>query len=270
MSELTPGTRAGDDIGWSLDGSVLTLWLRRPDSLNAVSGAMLDDLADLVTGAVDTDARVIVLRAEGRGFCSGADLGGDAAAADSDDFAAKTATLDAGERLVTALTASPLPVVAVVQGPCAGIGVPIALAADLTLASDRAFFMLAFTKIGLMPDGGATALVAASVGRATALRMALLAERLTAEQAAAAGLIASVTPETDFAAQVDEIVARLATGPSRAYAETTGAINAATLGSLEAAFAIERARQIELLKAHDFAEGTAAFREKRDAVFTDR
>ncbi len=179
MTDLTPGTRSGDAVGWSLDNDVLTAWLRRGSTLNAVNTAMLDDLADIVEQASGTGAKVIALRAEGRGFCSGADIGGDAA----DAGPPPTDTIVAGERLVRALTTSPLPAVSAVQGPCAGIGVPIALAADITLASDQAFFMLAFTKIGLMPDGGASALVAASVGRATALRMALLAERITAAEA---------------------------------------------------------------------------------------
>ncbi len=170
MSELTPGTRSGDSVGWGVDHDVLTLWFRRGSTLNAVNTEMLADLADVAEKASETGARVIALRAEGRGFCSGADIGGDRVA--SAGAVPPTDTIVEGERLVRALTTSPLPVVSAVQGPCAGIGVPLALAADLTLASDQAFFMLAFTKIGLMPDGGASALVAASVGRATAMRMA--------------------------------------------------------------------------------------------------
>lgn len=267
MTELTPGTRSGDSVGWAVDHGVLTLWLRRGSVLNAINTEMLEDLADVVEQATDHGASVIALRAEGRGFCSGADIGGDPA---PDDGPPKTDTIVAGERLVRALTTSPLPVVSAVQGPCAGIGVPLALAADLTLASDQAFFMLAFTKIGLMPDGGASALVAAAVGRATALRMALLAERLTAEEAAARGLIASVSRADAFDAHVNDVLARLAAGPSVAYALTKRAVNDATLGSLDHAFTVELEGQAGLLAADDFVEGTAAFREKRAAVFTDR
>ncbi|WP_229054834.1 enoyl-CoA hydratase-related protein [Aeromicrobium sp. Leaf350] len=267
MTDLTPGTRSGDAVGSSLDHDVLTVWLRRGSTLNAVNTEMLDDLADVVEGAAETGARVIALRAEGRGFCSGADIGGDVSA---DDGPPATDTIVAGERLVRALTTSPLPVVSVVQGPCAGIGVPIALAADITLASDQAFFMLAFTKIGLMPDGGASALVAAAVGRATAMRMALLAERVTAEEAAALGLIASVSRADAFDAHVSDVLARLSNGPSVAYARTKAAVNDATLGSLDHAFAVELDGQAGLLAADDFTEGTTAFREKRAANFTDR
>ncbi|GAA1740213.1 enoyl-CoA hydratase-related protein [Aeromicrobium alkaliterrae] len=265
MSDLTPGTRTGDAVGSSLDHDVLTLWLRRGSSLNAVSADMLDDLADVVREAPSTGARVIAIRAEGRGFCSGADIGGD-----GDDGPPGTSTIEAGERLVRAVTTSPLPVVAAVQGPCAGIGVPIALAADITLASDQAFFMLAFTKIGLMPDGGATALVAASVGRATAMRMALLAERIPAGEAAGLGLITSVFRADEFDAQVHDVLSRLAAGPAAAYALTKSAVNDVTLGSLDHAFHVELDGQAGLLVAADFAEGTAAFREKRAANFSDR
>jgi enoyl-CoA hydratase len=268
MTTLTPGTRSGDAIGWAVDNDVLTLWLRRGASLNAVNTDMLDDLADVVEGAPETGARVVALRAEGRGFCSGADIGGPAAEAAGE--APGTETIVAGERLIRAMTTSPLPVVSAVQGPCAGIGVPIALAADLTLASDQAFFMLAFTKIGLMPDGGASALVAASVGRATAMRMALLAERIPADEAASLGMIATVHRGDGFDAHVNEVVARLAAGPQVAYARTKSAVNDATLGSLDHALAVELDGQAGLLRAADFTEGTAAFREKRAAVFTDR
>ncbi|MDF1704222.1 MAG: enoyl-CoA hydratase-related protein [Aeromicrobium sp.] len=267
MTDLTPGTRSGDSIGWAVDHGVLTLWLRRATTLNAIDGAMLEDLADVVEQATDHGASVIALRAEGRGFCSGADIGGDPTA---DDGPAKTDTIVAGERLVRAMTTSPLPVVSAVHGPCAGIGVPLALAADLTLASDQAFFMLAFTRIGLMPDGGATALVAAAVGRATAMRMALLAERITAADAAAQGLIASVSRADTFDAHVNDVLARLAAGPSVAYALTKQAVNDATLASLDHAFQVELEGQAGLLVAADFVEGTTAFREKRAAVFTDR
>lgn len=269
MTTLTPGPRSGEQIGSVLEGGVLTMWLRRPDSFNALTVPMVDDLVELVNGAADAGASVVVLRAEGRGFCSGADLQGDADD-DSPGGGANTHLIDAANDLVRAVRDCPLPVVSAVQGACAGVGVPIALGADLTIASSKAFFMLAFTKIGLMPDGGASALVAASVGRATAMRMALLAERLTADDAARAGLIAAVHDADDFEAAVDRVLATLSAGPVVAYARTKQAINAATLGTLEGAFALEREGQAALLDAADFAEGSAAFREKRDPVFTDR
>lgn len=265
MTTMTPGPRSGDQVGSTLSDGALTVWLRRPDSFNSLNTDVLADLTDMVAGAADAGASVIVLRGEGRGFCSGADL-----AASQEMSGDGTVLIDAANGLVQAIRDTPVPVVAAVHGACAGVGVPIALAADLTLASSRAFFMLAFSKIGLMPDGGASALVAASVGRATALRMALLAERLTADEAARMGLIAAVHDADTFESQVADVVATLAAGPAAAYRHTKRAINEATLGSLEGAFAHERRGQSELLAADDFAEGAAAFREKRDPVFRDR
>jgi enoyl-CoA hydratase len=145
----------------------------------------------------------------------------------------------------------------------------MALACDLVLASDKAFFMLAFTKIGLMPDGGASALIAAAIGRIGAMRMALLAERLPAVDALASGLITAVYPDDDFEAEVDKVVSGLLTGPAVAFAKTKHAINAATLTELEAALQRELEGQSVLLKSHDFREGATAFQQRRPPNFTD-
>ena len=261
------GTRSGEQLQVDLDDGACRIEINRPDSLNAVTADVLEDMADVVEDAgKDPDVRLIVLSGAGRAFCSGADIGSSGELSDNDGPAA---TLDGANRLVAAIRDVPRPVVSVVQGPCAGVGVSIAVSADLVLASSKAFFMLAFTKIGLMPDGGATALVAASAGRAKAMRMALLAERLTAEEAAAAGLVSHVFDADTFDADVDAVVATLRTGPMVGYARTKHAINAATLGSLDAAFALEREGQLGLLAAPDFAEGTAAFNEKRSPSFGD-
>ena len=156
------------------------------------------------------DVRVIVLSGAGRAFCSGADIGGGGELAEEGGPAA---TLDGASRLVAAVRDVPRPVVSVVQGPCAGVGVSVALSADLVLASSKAFFMLAFTKIGLMPDGGATALVAASMGRAKAMRMAMLAERLPADEAESLGLVSHVFDADTFDKDVEDVIAGLRIGP---------------------------------------------------------
>jgi enoyl-CoA hydratase len=163
----------------------------------------------------------------------------------------------------------PQPVVAVVQGPAAGVGASLALACDVVLASEKAFFMLAFTKIGLMPDGGASALIAASVGRHRAMRMALLAERIPAAEAHEWGLVTSVYPADQLDAEVDKVVAALASGPVAALNKTKQAINAATLVELEAALEREKQGQLVLLESNDFREGTRAFQQRRPAKFTD-
>ena len=149
--------------------------------------------------------------------------------------------LDAANRAVRSIVNLPQPVVAVVQGPAAGVGASLALACDVVLASEKAFFMLAFTKIGLMPDGGASALVAAAVGRIRAMRMALLAERIPAAEAFEGGLVTAVYPADELDAEVDKVIATLVSGPAVALRKTKNAINAATLTELEAALERETA-----------------------------
>ena len=172
-------------------------------------------------------------------------------------------------RTVRAIAALPKPVVAVVQGPTAGVGVSLALACDVVLASDKAFFLLAFTKIGLMPDGGASALVAAAIGRIRAMRMALLAERIPAAEALEYGLVSAVYPHDDLEPRVAEVINTLMSGPAVALRKTKQAINAATLTQLDAAIDRETEGQLVLIKSRDFVEGTKAFQQRRTANFTD-
>lgn len=152
--------------------------------------------------AADPRVRVIVFGGTGRAFSSGADL----SSVDGDG----TEGIDQANRLVGAIAGTPKPVVAAVNGGAAGVGCSIALACDLIWAAESAYFLLAFAGVGLMPDGGATATVAAAVGRARAARMALLAERIPARQALDWGLISAVAPDEALSAEVDEVVARLA------------------------------------------------------------
>lgn len=246
-----------------LTGGILTLTLNRPDSLNSVTASILADLERLLLAVPRfPDVRVVVLRGAGKGFCSGADL------SPRDGEKASSGTIDAGNGVVTAVRRCPVPVVSVVQGPCAGIGVSVALSADLVVASEKAFFLLAFANIGLMPDGGATALVSAAVGRPRAMRMALLGERVFAPQAEEWGLISHVVPDAELEAETTRLVEGLAAGPSLAYAATKAAVNDATLDQLDSSFQRERYGQSTLLGSDDFAEGAAAFRERRPARFT--
>jgi len=255
-----------DGLAVSLADGVLSVTIDRRDSLNSLTLPVAVGLADAMEQAAnDPRVKVVRLGGAGRGFCSGAGMSADdvAGAGSGDEL------ILAANRVVRAITALPRPVVAVVHGPAAGVGVSIALSCDLVLASDTAFFMLAFTKIGLMPDGGASALVAAAIGRIGAMRMALLAERLPAADALAAGLISAVYPADDFEAEVDKVVAGLLAGPAAAFAKTKHAINAATLTELEPAFARELEGQSILLNSADFREGARAFQQRRTPVFTD-
>ncbi|MDX1875312.1 enoyl-CoA hydratase [Mycolicibacterium sp. 120266] len=251
-----------------LSDGVLSLTLNRPESLNSLSQAMLDGIADAVDqAAADPAVRVVKLAGAGRGFSSGAGISEEDTAGQG--TGGPDAVLDAANRAVRSIVALPKPVVAVVQGPAAGVGVSLALSADIVLASENAFFMLAFTKIGLMPDGGASALIAAAIGRIRAQRMALLAERITAAEAYDWGLVTSVHAADALDDEVAAVLTTLSTGPAVALGKTKQAINAATLTELEAALERERAGQLLLLRSADFREGTAAFQQRRQANFTD-
>jgi enoyl-CoA hydratase len=250
----------------SVGDGVLSLTLNRPDSLNSLTATMLNGIADaLDNAAVDPQVKVVRLAGAGRGFSSGAGIGAD----DQAKKASGVSVLDAANRAVRAIVASPRPVVSVVQGPAAGVGASLALACDVVIASDKGYFMLAFTKIGLMPDGGASALVAAAVGRIRAMRMALLADKIHADEAFQAGLVTAVYPADQLDTEVDKVVATLVRGPVVALAKTKDAINSTTLTELEAALEREHSGQAALLRGTDYREGIKAFQERRSANFTD-
>lgn len=240
---------------------VLRVTFDRPERLNSLSAEIIHATSDAIDAAPAAGARVVVLSGSGRAFSSGADVSVDGTPPDLQ-------TLDAGNRLATTIAGSPLVVLAAVNGIAAGLGCSIALAADLTIAKESAGFMLAFTKIGLMPDGGASLLVAASVGRARALRMALLAEKVSARDAASWGLIAGVVADEDFDAEIDRLATQIAGGPPLALAATKKVINEVSLDLLARTLQAERDGQEPLLASADFAEGMAAFQAKRPAVFT--
>lgn len=241
---------------------VRTITLNAPQRLNALSPHMMREITRAVC---QRGARVVVLRGEGRAFCTGIDL----SIAEELHTGDAGVTVDAANELVTAIVDSDAVVVAAIQGACAGVGVSIALACDLSIASENAFFQLSFTRVGLMPDGGAGALVAASAGRAFALRMALLAPRVTAEEALAAGLIAQCVADDDLEATISQAVDVLSTGSKTALARTKQVINESSLGGLSHTMRTERRGQVSLLEANDFMEGVQAFRERRTPKFAD-
>jgi enoyl-CoA hydratase len=246
------------------DGGVLWLTMNRPHRLNAMSDTMSDALAEELEAAADRDdVRVVVVAGAGGAFSAGADVSGTDAHERFDVRA-----LDRANRLVRAVVALDQPVVAAVRGVAAGVGCSLAVACDLVVAAESATFLLAFARIGLMPDGGATATVAASLGRARAMRMAVLAEPLRAGDAYDAGLVSHVVPDEDHEAAVRDLVARLVAGPPLSYAATKHAVNAATLTQLDAALERERTGQPTLLRTADGAEGMRAFAEKRPPRFT--
>ncbi|MCW2826997.1 MAG: enoyl-CoA hydratase [Marmoricola sp.] len=254
------------DLEMRLEDGALWLTLNRPDQFNALTGEMVVEAIEQLRGATSRDdVRVVVLTGTGGAFCAGADLGGADAQEKYD-----AGSVDAANQVIRAVTELDQPVVCGLNGIAAGVGMSLALACDLVVATESAALTLAFTKIGLMPDGGATATLAASVGRARAMRLALLSDVITAQEAYDAGLVTHVFPDGDYAEGLGTIIRRLSTGAPLAFAATKKAVNAATLGALDAAFNRERSGQSLLLRSEDVAEGMKAFTEKRRPDFHGR
>lgn len=251
------------DLEVRLEDGSLWLTLNRPEQLNALTGEMVIGAVQQLRGATTReDVRVVVLTATGSAFSAGADLGGADAQEKYD-----SGSVDAANQIIRAITDLDKPVVCGLNGIAAGVGMSVALACDLVVATESAALTLAFTKIGLMPDGGATATVAASVGRARAMRLALLSDLISAREAFDAGLVSHVFADEEYAEGLGKIVRRLSKGAPLAFAATKKAVNAATLGGLDDAFARERAGQSLLLRTQDVAEGMKAFSEKRRPEF---
>lgn len=247
------------------DGAVLAIALNRPERLNSVTTDLLNDLADLVIEAgADPEVRVITLTGTGRAFSSGADLKPGSGATGKPG----TDTIMAANRLIRAVRDARQPTVAVVNGPAVGVGCSLALACDLVLASSNAYFLLSFTSIGLVPDGGATALVPTAIGRARAMAMALVPERIPAAEAVAWGLIYQAVDAAELDAAAKALTDRLATGAPLALAATKKAVNASTLSALDGALGRELEHQGRLLRTSDVAEALVAFAEKRPPKFT--
>ena len=263
MAEPDRESPATPDLLVDLVDGALWLTMNRPEVFNAMSPEMAIGLAAELTGAgARDDVRVVVLTGTGAAFSTGADISGDNAHEKFDVRA-----MDAANAIVRAIVGCPKPVLAAVNGIAAGVGCSAALACDIIVARDSAAFLLAFARIGFMPDGGTSATVAAAIGRARAMRMALLAEPLSGEEAYAAGLVTHLAPAEEYDALVATLVRRLGAGAPLAQTATKRAINAATLTELEASLERERTGQAVLMRTADVAEGMRAFSEHRKPVF---
>jgi 2-(1,2-epoxy-1,2-dihydrophenyl)acetyl-CoA isomerase len=246
--------------------AVATVTLNRPDSLNALNAAMLDELRAAVESLPGSGARALLLAGEGRGFSSGADLASGGGLPD-DVGAALEAHFNP---LIEAIFALPLPVVAAVRGPCAGAGCSLALAADIVIASRSAYFLQAFINIGLIPDAGATWLLPRLAGRARAMEMMMLGERIPAEQALAWGMIGRLVEDEELAAESIALATRLAQGPTVAYGLLRRLARDAEQLSLADALAAERIAQRDAGRTGDFKAAVMAFLQKRQPSFDGR
>jgi len=250
------------------DGAAVKIALNRPERMNAWNEGLSEDLlAVLGEVAADESVRAVLLTGNGRAFCSGADLkdgADDAVAGKLDTYTTLTRWY---HPIVTTIREMPKPVVTAVNGPAAGAGLSLALAGDLVVAAESAYFMLAFVGIGLVPDGGASLFVPSRVGFARAAEMAMLGERVGAAKAVDWGLINAAWPDAEFAAKADALLARLAAGPTRSYAGSKRELNHWLYDRMAAHLELEASIQGELAASADFIEGVSAFLQKRPPEF---
>ncbi len=247
-------------------GAAAIIRLNRPAALNAWNARLGAELLDAVQAvATDDDVRAVCVTGNGRAFSSGADLRDISARGltPSGDPDVHTPLTTIYHPILVGLRTMPKPVVAAVNGPAAGIGCSLALSCDLVVAAESAYLLLAFVNIGLVPDGGAIALISARAGAGRAAEMALLGERVTASDARRFGIINNVLPDHEFEEYVDDLVGRLAAGPTRSYAGTKLQVNSWAYDRLGEQLALEARLQQDMVESPDFREGVAAFLEKR-------
>ena len=245
--------------------SVGTITLDHPQSLNALTADMLDEVRNAVERLPGEGARCLLITGEGRGFSSGANLAGDGL---PDDIG--LALEEHFNPLMEAIASAPVPVVAAVNGPAAGAGASLALMADIVIAARSAYFLQAFVNIGLVPDAGATWLLPRLVGRARAMEMMMLGERIPAEQAAEWGMIARVVDDEFLAEEAVALATNLARGPTRALGLIRQLARNAEQSSLTDALAEERIAQREAGRTEDFKQAVFAFLQKRQPTFDGR
>jgi 2-(1,2-epoxy-1,2-dihydrophenyl)acetyl-CoA isomerase len=256
-------------ILYAAEGGVARLTLNRPDRLNSFNDAMHAEVRDVLSRVkASADARVLLLTGAGRGFCAGQDLSDRAVAPGSEPVDLGASIERNYKPLVLSLRALPLPVVCAVNGVAAGAGANIALACDIVVAAKSASFIQAFSRIGLIPDSGGTYLLPRLVGPARAIGLAMLGDKLSAEQAAAWGLIWRCVDDAEFPASVDALVQHLSTAATRGLAATKHAIYAAGDNTLEAQLDLERDLQRVLGRSADYREGVSAFGAKRQPRFS--
>jgi 2-(1,2-epoxy-1,2-dihydrophenyl)acetyl-CoA isomerase len=262
-----------DTVNLWRDGGAAKIELARPEALNAWDAQLSTDLRTaLELVGPDPEVRAVCLTGAGRAFCSGADLKavGNTKTTPSGRPDLYSSLIDRYHPAIAAVRAMPKPVVAAVNGPAVGVGLSLALAADLVLAAESSYFLLAFINIGLVPDGGASAFVASRIGFARATEMAMLGEKVSGTKAEQWGLVNRVVPDADLAAEADALTLRLASGATLAYAGAKRELDAWMLSGLHGQLELEARIQQEMGASDDFVEGVTAFMQKRQTAFQGR
>ena len=253
-------------IKLEIDNDIVTVRLNRPDVMNAMSTLMRAELAHAIQSAPEM-GRVLVLTGEGKAFCSGQDLGDGVRAAEAD---LERTLRDEYFPLLKAFRNCMIPTIAAVNGAAAGAGANIALLADVVIAAESAYFMQAFSRIGLIPDAGGTWLLPRSIGTARSLGMMLFAERISAKQALDWGLIWEAVPDAQFEQAWKSRAEQLAAGPTEAYKRMKRLVGESFDNDFDAQVELEAKLQGQAGKTRDFKEGVLAFLEKRPPKFEGR
>jgi len=246
------------------DDALLTIELNRPESLNALTVQSAEDLREALSVASDPAIRAVILTGAGRAFSSGADL---KQPMNDGPPQFDVALREHFNHPVRMLRALPKPVVAAVNGPTVGIGASYALACDFVLAAESAYFLLSFVSIGLVPDGGASALIPARVGSARFTQLAMLGDRLSAADALAWGLVDGVETDAELPGAARALAERLAAGPTEALSLIKRMVNEGPLRHLEDALELEAELQGTRGMRPEFLEGVTAFLQKRAPRF---
>ena len=260
MSEVS------DRLLVSLEAGVKRVTFNNPARRNSVDFETMQRFTETIKESFEDETRVIVITGAGDSFCAGADL-------QAGLSGARDVTTDLREVInpgVMAMRSLPKPVIARVHGHAAGIGCNYALAADIIVASDKAFFSQAFIKIGLMPDGGGTYFLPRLVGYNKAFELMALGDPVPAQQAFEMGMINRVVAPAELDATVDAMAERLANAPAIALAKIKAGLANGLQSDLASALEFEAAGQGECFRSADFIEGVAAFLQKRKAVFTGK
>ncbi|GHA40987.1 2-(1,2-epoxy-1,2-dihydrophenyl)acetyl-CoA isomerase [Amylibacter ulvae] len=254
------------EILYAVENDIATITLNKPDAMNGLTTQMRAELLHAFRRA-PSEARVIVYTGAGRGFCSGQDLGD---AGSVEEIELEGTLRDEYEPLLRAIYDCPVPTIAAVNGPAAGAGANLALAADVVIAAQTAVFMQAFTRIGLIPDAGGTYWLPRQVGFSRAMGAALFAEKIDAKQAEDWGMIWQAVPDDEFMDVVNARSHQLATGPTEAYRLLKKAMRLSFDQTLDQQLESEAHLQGKAGRTRDFKEGVMAFLEKRSAKYEGR
>ena len=258
-------------IRFDISDRIATLTLDRPDRLNALIPEMREGFLEALARSAEPQVKVLVLRGAGRAFCAGGDIPWMARTLAEGRWAELQGLLDLGVTVAHGLATLPKPVLAVVQGPAAGAGMSLALAADLRIATPAAAFSMAFVKIGVHPDWGGSVALSRLVNTSVAAELMLTGDPVDAARALALGLVNQVVPAEDLDAQVETLARRLAAGPSEAQARIKASVlrNQGLDGDgLRALLVAEGAQMAAAMRSPEAREGLAAFLEKRPASYS--